>query len=155
MLCSEWVPSEWEFCRVFHCRKCYNGSWTRILARNNGFKLKLYGLMDRFLTNMQIFALQDVNWWTGVVWITCVFLWCFLSDVWLSFWWHPFTAEDPLVSKCCNATFLQMCYDEETNSYILDGLRVSKIWLLNVYLFSQSRETWQSGNVKWINGNHL
>ncbi len=31
-----------------------------------------------------------------------------------SFWWHPFTAEDPLVSKWCKATFLQLIY-------ILDG----------------------------------
>ncbi len=28
----------------------------------------------------------------------------------LSFWRHPFTAEDPLVSKWCNATFLQISY---------------------------------------------
>ncbi len=34
----------------------------------------------------------------------------------LSFWRHPFTAEDPLVIKWCNATFLQICSDEETNS---------------------------------------
>ncbi len=31
-------------------------------------------------------------------------------------WRHPFTADDPLVSKWCNATFLQICSDEETNS---------------------------------------
>ncbi len=29
----------------------------------------------------------------------------FLSAVGLSFWRHPFPAEDPLVSKRCNATF--------------------------------------------------
>ncbi len=49
-----------------------------------------------------------------------VFISCF--DL---FWRHPFTAEDPLVSNWCNATFLQNCLDEETN-YILDGLIVSK-----------------------------
>ncbi len=40
----------------------------------------------------------------------------------LPFWQHPFTAEDPVVSKWCSATFLQMCSDEEANSsmYILD-----------------------------------
>ncbi len=31
----------------------------------------------------------------------------------LSFWWHPFTAEHPLVSKRFNAKFLQVCSDEE------------------------------------------
>ncbi len=34
-----------------------------------------------------------------------------------SFWRHPFTAEDPLASKWWNATFLQICSDEETNSF--------------------------------------
>ncbi len=40
----------------------------------------------------------------------CGLLWCFYQLFWLSFWRHPFTAEDPLVSKCCNATFIQMCF---------------------------------------------
>ncbi len=40
------------------------------------------------------------------------------KQIWrLSFWRHPFSAEDLLVSKRCNATFLQICYDEETNSF--------------------------------------
>ncbi len=40
----------------------------------------------------------------------------------LTFWQHPFTAEDPVVSKWCSATFLQMCSEEEANlsMYILD-----------------------------------
>ncbi len=42
-------------------------------------------------------------------------MWCFYHLFGLSFWRHPFTAEDPLVSKWCNATFLQICSDEETN----------------------------------------
>ncbi len=33
-----------------------------------------------------------------------------------SFWQHPFTAEALLVSKWCNAKFLQICSDIETNS---------------------------------------
>ncbi len=32
------------------------------------------------------------------------------------FWRHPFTADDPVVSKWCNAKFLQICSHEETNS---------------------------------------
>ncbi len=43
-------------------------------------------------------------------------LWCFYQLFGLSFWRHPFTSEDPLVSKWCNAKFLQICSDEETNS---------------------------------------
>ncbi len=30
----------------------------------------------------------------------------------LSFWRHPFTAEDPLASKWRNETFLQICSDD-------------------------------------------
>ncbi len=43
-------------------------------------------------------------------------LWCFYQLFELSFWRHPFTADDLLVSKWCKATFLQICSDEETNS---------------------------------------
>ncbi len=45
--------------------------------------------------------------------ITCELLWCFIQLFGLSFWRHPFTAEDPLVSKWCNAKLLQICSDEE------------------------------------------
>ncbi len=41
------------------------------------------------------FSLQDIHCWTGVVWITCGLLWCFYELFGLSFWRHPFTAEDP------------------------------------------------------------
>ncbi len=57
--------------------------------------------------------------WSGVddcdVFISCL----------NSFWRHPFTAEDPLMSKWWNATFLQICSDEEKLIHILDGLIVS------------------------------
>ncbi len=37
----------------------------------------------------------------------------------LKFWRHPFTAEDPSVSKWCNATFLKICFHEETPNIAL------------------------------------
>ncbi len=40
-----------------------------------------------------------------------------------SFWRHPFTAEDPLVSKWCNDTFLQIWWRNKLNYIFLDGLR--------------------------------
>ncbi len=54
--------------------------------------------------------------WSGVdhLWIILMLL----SAVGLSFWRHPFIAEDPLVSKWCNAKFLQICSDQETNKYL-------------------------------------
>ncbi len=50
---------------LFHWRKSYYGSWTHILVKNV--------LIDLF----QLLSSPDVNWWTGVVWITCGLLWCF------------------------------------------------------------------------------
>ncbi len=47
---------------------------------------------------------------------TCGLLWCFYQLFGLSFWRHPFTAEDPLVSEWCNAKFLQICSHKETNA---------------------------------------
>ncbi len=35
-------------------------------------------MMDLFVTNMQLFTSQEMNWWTGVVWIIVMFL----SAVW-------------------------------------------------------------------------
>ncbi len=67
-----------------------------------GFEVKNILMMDLFLTNMQLLSSQDVNWWTGVVWITCGLLWCFYQLIGLTFWRHPCTAEDPLVSKHFN-----------------------------------------------------
>ncbi len=45
-----------------------------------------------------------------------------------SFWRHPFTAEDPLVSKWSSAEFLQICSHEETNN-LLDGLKMWDIFI--------------------------
>ncbi len=62
---------------LFHWRKRYG------FFRLKSDGLKLEQLMDFFLllTNMQLFASRDVNWWNGV-WITWGLLWCFLSAVW-------------------------------------------------------------------------
>ncbi len=48
------------------------------------------------------------------MWTTCGLLWCICQLFGLSFWWHPFTAENPLVSKWCNAKVLQISSDEQT-----------------------------------------
>ncbi len=48
----------------------------------------------------------------GVVWIIVMFYLLFG----FSFWRHPFTAEDPLVSKWCNAKFLQIYSEDEASS---------------------------------------
>ncbi len=46
----------------------------------------------------------------GLEWCGLLVDYCdvFYQLLGLSFWRHPFTAEDPLVSRWCNATFIQM-----------------------------------------------
>ncbi len=68
-------------------------------------------MMNLFLTKRQLSTSQNVNCWTGVVWIIV----CFYQLFGLSFWRHPFTAEDPLVNKWSNV--IQICSDEETKSF--------------------------------------
>ncbi len=80
---------------LFHWRKSYYKLWIWV---------KNILMLDLF----QLLSSQDVNWWTGVVWITCGLLWCFFQLFGLSFWRHPFTAEHPLLRQWCNATFLQI-----------------------------------------------
>ncbi len=58
-----------------------------------------------------LFTSKDVNWWSGVMWITCGLVWCFYQLFGL--WRQPFAAvhfhaEDPLVIKWWNATFLKI-----------------------------------------------
>ncbi len=71
---------------LFHWTMHDFGLWTRNLPRNDGLNALM---MHLFLTNIS----QDINWWTGVVWITCGLLWCFYQLFGLLFWRHPFTAE--------------------------------------------------------------
>ncbi len=55
--------------------------------------------MDLFKANTQLFTSQDIRW--------NELLRCFYQLFGLLFWRHLFTADDPLVSKWCNAYFLQ------------------------------------------------
>ncbi len=76
-------------------------------SRKWQFEIKNIFMMDLF----HLLSSPDVNWWTGVVWITCGLLWCFYQMFGLSFWRHPFTAEHPLLRQWCNFSKS----DEETN----------------------------------------
>ncbi len=98
--------------------KIYQNIWLELFLLSwfrwdNFFLLKI---LFKFITNTHLSTSQDVNWWTRFVWITGGLLWCFNQLFGLSFWRHPFATEDPLVSKWYNATFLQIGFDEETNS---------------------------------------
>ncbi len=51
------------------------------------------------------------------------------------FWRHPFTAEDPLVSKWCKAKFVpNLCWWRNKLIYILDDLRVSTFSAIFIFL---------------------
>ncbi len=48
----------------------------------------------------QFFTSEDVKWWTGVMWIACELInKLFYQLFGLSFWRHPFTAEDPFSNQ--------------------------------------------------------
>ncbi len=69
--------------------------------------------MDLFLTNTQLLLHKMLidDW--SYLWIIVMFYQLFG----LSFWRHPFTTEDPLVSKWCKATFLQICSNEKKKKH--------------------------------------
>ncbi len=69
------------------------------------FKVKC--LNDEFSHKHALFTSKDV--------ISCGLLQCFHQLFGLLFWRHPFTAEDPLMSKWWNDTLIQICFYEETN----------------------------------------
>ncbi len=68
--------------------------------------------------------------WSGVVCITWGLLGCFYQLFGHSFWRHPFTAEHPLLNKWCNATVLQICFNEET--------KLSTSWMIWGWVHFQS-----------------
>ncbi len=78
-------------------------SWKQWIEVKNVLMMNLFNKIYIFFTS------QDVTWWIGVVWVTCGLLWCFYQLFGHLFWRHPFTAEDPLLSKWCNAKFHQIC----------------------------------------------
>jgi len=108
--------------------------------------------MELFNTNTQLFTSLDVNWGTGVVWIIVMFYQLFG----LSFWRHPFTVEDPLVSKWYNAKFLQICSDQDTNSSTIgwpEGTDIlSKCLFLGNYFFNRATEF---KPFRWVNKQSL
>ncbi len=85
----------------------------------------------------------DVNWWTGVVWITCGLLWCFYQLFGLSLWRHPFTAEHPLVECSASSRFTSFPY-----IYIYIYIY---IWLrLIVHVFTNHNFDISDSSCRWL-----
>ncbi len=100
---------------------CTRGLWIMDLyfSRKQQFKVKIVSIMDLFLTNTQLLASQDVNRWTGVVWIIVM---C-LSAVWTLILTAPIHCRASIAET--DAMLHLSESDEETLIYILDGLRLS------------------------------
>ncbi len=127
---------------------------TEVMVKRWKLKRKLNILkQDLFLTNTRHSTFQVINWWTGVVWIVDYLLWCFYQLFGLSFWRHPFTAEDPLVSKWCNAKFLQilwrnklMHFDSKTKVIVFFHQKPNMMIIIHYHWqFSTHSLNWQLG----------
>ncbi len=64
-----------------------------------------------------LFLLEEVLLWPVILDLFRLLIRLFMNyqSFELSFWRHPFTAEGSLLSKWCNAKFLQISSSEETN----------------------------------------
>ncbi len=91
------------------------------LTKSNGLKLK--HLNDGFSCKHAAFGFTRRSLIDGLEWCGLLVN-GFYQLFGLSFWRHPFTAEDPSLSKWCNATFLQIWWRNKL-IYILHGLRLS------------------------------
>ncbi len=138
-------PATYLFRAVLSCKRCLIWcrflSWFRPEHFFTGGSVMNYGLIFYvknvlMLDLFHLLSSPDVNWWTGVVWITCGLLWCFYQLFGLSFWRHPFTAEHPLLRHWCRDTFLQTWWRNKL-ILILDDLRVNTFTanLTGLYIF--------------------
>ncbi len=90
------------------------------------------------------FTSKDINWWTGVVWITCRLLWCFYQLFGLT---APIHCIGSIGEQWYNAKFL---YRWKTKSYyILDARR----WVNFQQVFNFGRtvpwsQSWWFSNMK-------
>ncbi len=107
-----------------------------VLARSDGLKLKR--LYDGFVPDMQTCSFSLSNTLTDGL-EGCGLLWCFYQLFGLSFWRHPFTTENPLVSNWCNVTFLQIWWRNKL-IFNLDNLGVYfthiSMWTITLMLWA-------------------
>ncbi len=66
--------------------------------------------------------------WSGVDYLLIIVMF-------LSFWCHLFIAEDPLVRKWCNATFLKICSNEEKKNVL--GSTLNIVMKYNTIMYSE------------------
>ncbi len=127
------------FCTVLACKRCLICADFSPDSDQTTFSLEgaLLWIMDsHFIRKQRVEVLMDLFLICSFCLLQmltdglecCGLLSCFYQLFGLSFWRHPFTVEHPLLSKWCNATFLQIWWSSKL-IYILDGLRMSTFWV--------------------------
>ncbi len=123
IILSEWVPSEWESKRL---RKKFT------VIQKTPVDYLMYCKV-----NTVAVCHKTLNGWLE----SCGLLWCFCQLFEISFWRHPFTAEDTLMSKWCNVKFLNLLWWRNKLIYILNRLRMTTFSAISVFLrISQKRK---------------
>ncbi len=108
-------------------------------SQKQRFKVKRVLMMDLFITNIWSFSLHMMLI-DGLEW--CGLLWCFYQLFGLSFWWHPFTAEDPLVSM---QHFSKS--DEETSSSTSQiSVNLQQIFIFGWTIPLRSKNIWNGAS---------
>ncbi len=108
ILCSDWVPSEWE--STFLLEKAILWIEDSYFTWKQWFEVKNNLMIHIFIINMQLFMSQDVNWWARLRVI--FFISCLDS--------HSDGTHSLMIKfdKFTNGKFLQICSDDKTNSSI-------------------------------------
>ncbi len=115
------------------------------------FKVKNFLMMDLFLTNTQLFASQDINRWTGVVWIIVMFL----SAVWTLILTAPIHCRGSIGEEVteCYISPKSVLMKKQT-LYIFYDLRVSKLsgnchFWVNYSFKDLEHFKWQTTKLQW------
>ncbi len=107
--------------------------WNGILTISEGL-IQVKCVNDKFVYyKHKYFNMLNINIYIKYMLIgeleLSIYLWIIVTFK-LSFWRHPFAAEDPLVSKLCNAIFLQIGSNGDISSYT-----VHLEWPVGKYIF--------------------
>ncbi len=92
---------------TFSLRKSYYGLWNHILVQNV-LMLDLFHLLSS----------QDINWWTGVVWIIVIFL----SAVWTLILTAPIHCRASIAETLMQRHISTNLMKKQTHPNLIDGL---------------------------------
>ncbi len=86
--------------------------------------------------------LQDINWWTGDVWIVCGLLWCFYQLFWLIL-----TA--PIHCRGSIGEQVMRCYISP-NIFGWRNKLIASTFLANIYIFLVNQNAWLDRVICWL-----